>query len=51
MSPVLPELMLRVEKRVLVDGFVRWYRAGELLAADAPDEAPPSGLGPDDACG
>lgn len=52
MSPVLPELMLRlVENRVLVDGLVRWYRAGELLAADAPDEAPPSGLGPDDACG
>lgn len=47
-SPVLPELMLRVENRVVVDGFVRWYRAGELLAADAPDEAPPSGLGPAD---
>lgn len=43
--------MLRVENRVLVDGFVRWYRAGELLAADAPDEAPPSGLGPEDPCG
>lgn len=43
--------MLRVEKRVLVEGFVRWYRAGELLAADAAEEAPPSGLGPDDACG
>lgn len=48
MSPVLPELALRVEKRVFVDGFVRWYRAGELLAADAPEEAAPSGLGPDD---
>lgn len=43
--------MLRVENRVLVEGFVRWYRAGELLAADAAEEAPPSGLGPDDPCG
>jgi hypothetical protein len=40
------ESMLIVENRLELDGFARWYRAGEPLAAE--EEPPPSeGLGPE----